>query len=186
MTGDDATLTVIDALEALEIDYLLTGSFASNHYGIPRSSEDADFVIHIGDTPMSEIMGKLPPAFQLDPQISFETATLSTRHVINVPGIRFKIELFHLSDDPHNQQRFHRRCRVPVLGRLVYLPTAEDVIVTKLRWSLRLGRGKDRDDARDVIAVQGDRLDWDYIHSWCAQHGTRALLEEIRRSIPPL
>lgn len=46
---------------------------------------------------------------------------------------------------------------------------------------------KDADDLRDVIAVQGDEaLDWDYIHRWTAEHGTRELLDEIRASIPPL
>ena len=44
------------------------------------------------------------------------------------------------------------------------VPTPEDVIITKLRWSLLANRSKDRDDARDVIAVQGDRIDWDYVH----------------------
>lgn len=59
--------------------------------------------------------------------------------------------------------------------------------ITNLRWALIAKRGKDSDDVRNVIAVQGDEaLDWDYIHHWCAQHGTRALLDEIRSSIPPL
>jgi hypothetical protein len=62
------------------------------------------------------------------------------------------------------------------------VPTAEDVIVTKLRWA----RSKDKDDVRDVIAVQGDAIDWDYVHTWTERHGTRGLLDEIRRSIPPI
>jgi hypothetical protein len=46
---------------------------------------------------------------------------------------------------------------------------------------------KDGCDVRNIIAVQGDAaLDWDYIHHWCAIHGTRALLDEIRASIPPI
>jgi hypothetical protein len=56
----------------------------------------------------------------------------------------------------------------------------------KLRWVVLGRRTKDIDDIRDVIAVQGDRLDWEYIHRWCGQHGTREKLEEIRNSIPPL
>jgi hypothetical protein len=63
----------------------------------------------------------------------------------------------------------------------VFLPAADDVIITKLRWC----RSKDRDDIRDVIVIQGDAIDWDYVHGWCAQHGTRALLDEIRATIPP-
>jgi hypothetical protein len=68
----------------------------------------------------------------------------------------------------------------------VFVQTAEDVIVTKLHWALRSSRGKDREDVRDVIAVQGDAIDWAYVYSWCDRHGTRELLDEIRRSIPPI
>jgi hypothetical protein len=72
------------------------------------------------------------------------------------------------------------------MGRRVWIPTAEDVNVTKLHGAHLARRSKDRDDARDVIAVQGDRIDWDFVHRWCEQHGTRALLDEIRASIPPI
>lgn len=47
-------------------------------------------------------------------------------------------------------------------------------------------RTKDRDDVRNIIAVRGDDLDWNYIERWGADHGTLALLAEIRRSIPPI
>lgn len=67
------------------------------------------------------------------------------------------------------------------------VPTPEDVIIMKLRWAKVAKRDKDRDDVRNIIAVQGDEaLDWDYLHRWCAAHGTRALLDEIRASIPPI
>ncbi|MGC8643473.1 MAG: hypothetical protein ACP5XB_26755 [Isosphaeraceae bacterium] len=111
---------------------------------------------------------------------------MTTRFVARVQDSPFKIEFFLLSSDPHDRERFRRRRRVTVGNRQVWLPTAEDVIITKLRWGKLANRSKDRDDARDVIAVQGDRIDWDYVHSWCEQHETRALLDEIRRSIPPI
>ncbi len=60
-------------------------------------------------------------------------------------------------------------------------------MVMKLRWAKIAKRGKDSEDVRDVIAVQGDEaLDWDYIHHWCGLHETRTLLDEIRSSIPPI
>ena len=74
-----------------------------------------------------------------------------------------------------------------LVGREIQVPTVEDVIVTKLRWAQIAKRDKDRDDVRNIIAVQGDEaLEWDYIHLWCETHGTRALLDEIRASIPPI
>jgi hypothetical protein len=69
-----------------------------------------------------------------------------------------------------------------MLNTTVCLPTAEDVIVMKLRWV----RSKDLDDVRDVIAVQGDALDWDYIHGWTAQHKSQERLERIRTLLASL
>jgi hypothetical protein len=125
-------------------------------------------------------------AFQLDPQMTFGTATLTRRHVMNVIGIPFKVEFFHLSDDPHDRERFQRRRREKLLDREINLPTVEDLIFTKLRWATILKRSKDTDDVRAVLAVKGPDLDWPYVYGWCDQHGTRALLDEIRSSIPPL
>jgi hypothetical protein len=59
------------------------------------------------------------------------------------------------------------------------------MVVTKLRWWRDAGRTKDREDLRGIIAVRGPELDWAYIEHWCERHGTRALLDEIRRAVPP-
>lgn len=186
MNESEATQMMIQALEVLGIPYMLVGSLSSNYYGIPRSTEDADFVIQLSKTPLSAIAAHLQPQLRLDPQMFFETATGTYRNVVQLVGTPFKIELFRLSNDPHDQERFRRRQRVRLPEVETYLPTAEDVIVTKLRWALNANRSKDRDDARDVIAVQGDRLDWQYVYRWCDEHGTRELLDEVRRSIPPI
>jgi len=90
-----------------------------------------------------------------------------------------------LSDDPHDQERFRRRRRLKLFQREVNLPTVEDVVVTKLLWALAAKRSKDWEDVQTVIAVQDRNIDWPYVYGWCDRHGTRALLDEIRRSIPP-
>ncbi len=184
--NNEATVSVIEALEACGIPYMLVGSYSSNAYGVPRATQDADFVIQLGETSIGELSRRLAPAIRIDPQMSFETVTMTRRYVADVVGTQFKIELFLLNDDPHNQERFRRRRQTNLIGRQVWIPTVEDVIVTKLHWALLGNRSKDRDDIRGVIAVQGDRIDWDYVHRWCEQHGTRALLDEIRASIPPI
>ena len=40
---------VIEALEACGIPYMLVGSYSSNSYGVPCSTQDADFVIELGE-----------------------------------------------------------------------------------------------------------------------------------------
>lgn len=135
---------------------------------------------------LSNLMTELGPTFRLDPQIRFETVTGTTCHIIDAGGGFFRVELFQLSNDPFDRQRFARRRQISVLGRVAYAATAEDVTVMKLRWSGQGRRPKDREDERNLIMSQGDLLDWEYIHRWCDQHGTRQLLEEIHRSIPPI
>ncbi len=184
MTGEQATLAVIDALEELGIPYMLTGSLASNLYGIVRSTHDADFVLQIEARQLAELKDALGRDYVLDPQVSFETVTGTTRHILKLRDGRFTVELFQLADDPHDQARFRRRVRKRVDDRLASVPTPEDVIIQKLRWARGGRHGQDAADARGVIAVQADKLDWAYINGWCDRHGTRALLDDVRASIP--
>jgi len=183
VTGEEATIAVIDALGSLGIPYMLVGSLSSNFYGIPRSTQDADFVVQLKGFSIGIILDRLGPEFRLEPQISFEIIQASTRYVLKLINNPFHIELFLLSDEEYDQERFSRRRYVSILGREVYILTAEDVIITKLRWSLHGRRIKDRDDVRNVLAIQGKVLDWNYIQQWCSRHGTKELLEDICKTI---
>ncbi|MGO9114783.1 MAG: hypothetical protein ACLP9L_36670 [Thermoguttaceae bacterium] len=189
MRIEEVTARVLDVLNELEIPYMLVGAFSVNFHGLVRSTHDADFVAVFSRPQIAAIVQKLGEDFRLDPQMSFESATGTTRYIVNYldPSRKsLQVEFFRLSDDEFDQQRFARKIQGNFLGRPVYLLTAEDVIVTKLRWYKALNRSKDKDDARGVIAVQGDRLDWDYIRRWCHLHDTRELLEAVRASIPPM
>ena len=171
-----------DALTECGIAYMLAGSFSTNFHGIPRSTKDADFVVQLRGGVSDEFLTRLGSDFEADPQLSFETNTGTYRQLIEHKGSPFKLEMFQLSADPHDQMRFQRRVEVALFARRLWLPTAEDVIIWKLRWA----RSKDRDDVRAVMGVQQDNLDWPYIEDWCERHGTRALLDEIRRTVPKI
>lgn len=184
MTSQEIATSVVAALEATSVPYMIVGSFSSNLYGIPRSTKDVDFVVELSGRSVRDVVAHLGPQFRLDPQMSFESVTMTVRHIIDVPDVPFRIELFHLSDEPHDQERFRRRRRVPFEGGHAFVASPEDVVITKLNWFARQRRTRDGDDVRDVLAVQGDALDFDYIHTWCDKHGTRALLDEIRAGLP--
>lgn len=186
MTADEAAVAVIDALDHAAIPFMIVGSLASNFHGIPRATRDADFVIQPGVVPISELAAALPQHLRLEPQASFETVTGTTRYLVTLRQSPFVCELFLISADLHDIARFERRERVRLLGREVFIATAEDMIVTKLLWATQADRAKDRDDVRNIIAVRSRDLDWSYIERWCASHGTIDLLREIRASIPPV
>jgi hypothetical protein len=113
--------------------------------------------------------------------MTFETITATSRYRLEHQKTAFKVELFLLSDDPHDRERWARRRRLSLQGRDVFVPSAEDVVITKLRWSKQGARAKDINDVRDVLSVQGAGLDWDYVRRWCAAHGTTELLEKVKQ-----
>lgn len=187
MTIEEAVAQVAEVLNDLQISYMLVGAFSSNAYGIPRSTHDADFVVVARTGDISALVARLGPKFRLDPQIAFESGTGTTRYIVKYvdpPLPPFDMDFFRLSDDEFDQQRFARRQEGTLLGCRICLPTPEDVVIMKLRWLKALNRTKDYEDVRSVLAVQGDRLDWDYINRWCSTHGTGDLLEKARRSLP--
>jgi hypothetical protein len=183
LTGEEATIAVIDALNALGVPYMLVGSFSSNYYGIPRASQDADFLVHTeGEFPIHELLRQLGPDFRLDPQLGFELVQGSTRYLLRVAKNCFQIEIFLLSDEEYDRRRFARRRCVQLFGRSAYLPAVEDVVITKLRWSQHGRRLKDQQDVLQVLAVQKE-IDWSYVHYWCRRHGTEDTLQNIRKRL---
>jgi hypothetical protein len=175
----ELVLQFIDALDAAGVQYMLVGSYSSNYYGRPRSTKDADFVVQIDEKQLTSVTQRLGPEFRLDRQMTFETVTMTVRYIINHSLSAFKIELFLLSDDDHDRERFRRKQKATFEGRSVWLPTAEDVVITKLRWSRAGARAKDAADVAGILAVQRNSLDLDYIRRWLDRHGTRDVFEAL-------
>jgi hypothetical protein len=183
--SDAIVLAAIDGLNASGVDYMLTGGLAGAMHGLTRSTKDADFVIELPTGSVAAIVQRFGPGFSLEQQVYFETITGTTRHVIRHADDPFIVEMFLLSDDPHDRERFARRQPVEVAGRRTFVVRPEDYIISKLRWFKRGRRTKDGEDIRHVMTVQRDSLDWSYVEQWCGQHGTTELLHEYRAKLPP-
>lgn len=178
-TPNQVVISLVSALDAEGIAYVLVGSFSSNAYGIPRSTKDAG-VLGQSDHDIARLLGeRLGADFRFEPPMSLETIPSTTKNVIYHKSTVFKIEVFHLSSDAHDTQRFSRRSRGMLDGVEVWLPSPENVVITKLRWSCGPGRQNDIDDVADVRAVQTGKLDVTYMRNWCGQHGTLETFEKL-------
>jgi hypothetical protein len=186
MTAEDAIHAVMKAFEASNLPYMVVGSFAVNLYAIPRSTQDIDLVVNLKGRSLNELTRHLPESFTMDPQVTIEPVSSNPRTDLYVYDIPYRVELFDLGPDPFEQERFKRRVHLDFEQFSAWVATPEDVVVAKIRWFQEGQRGKHYEDARNMIAVQGDSLDWGYIESWCEQHGTLEALDGVRESIPAL
>ncbi|MEO5713619.1 MAG: hypothetical protein ABIT37_09020 [Luteolibacter sp.] len=187
MNLNELACAIFNTAESLDIPHMAVGAVAAGAYGIPRATKDIGLLVSIDSKKgIRQLMDALVDLVEFEPEAQFDTIPWGRRHVgtsrFSPP---YKVELFEIFDDPFVSSEFARKiiAFVPMLNRNVWLPSAEDVVIQKIRW----GRSKDLDDARDVLAVQGpETVDMAYIRSWCAIHRTTQRLETIIESLPPI
>lgn len=178
MSGDeDAVARLLGRLEALGIDYMVAGSLASSHHGLPRATNDADVVIDPVPEALDRLVSSLAAdGYYVDARVARDA--LARRRPFNVvdPETAFKIGLIVRQDRPFSREEFARRMRVPFAGGEASLATAEDTILTKLEWARRAG-GSERQlaDVAGIVAVSGERLDLSYIERWAEALGVAEL-----------
>jgi hypothetical protein len=107
---------VVSVLEQSEIDYMLTGAFASSMQGEPRSTHDIDFVVLIETFDIGPLIRSFPaPDFYAEVAIRQAIETGGVFNLIDtVTGD--KADFWMLTQDPFDQSRFARKQTVQVFG----------------------------------------------------------------------
>lgn len=182
MTDRDPLLGFLEALESLKLTYIVVGAYSVNMYALPRATKDADVLVELTPESYRQLREAVAGRYQFDDQIQFETITGKVRYVARPVGSTYMIDLFEMADDPHDASRMARRRRVEYEGQPMWVPTKEDVLITKLRWYHRAGRLKDGSDIQNLLDARGQEMDWDYVYEWAERHDTRELLDELRGS----
>ncbi len=176
------TLQVIDALEQVGATYVIGGSLASTIHGVVRTTLDTDIVAELSLQQAQPFADLLVGAFYLDiDTIRHAIRQRSSFNLIHLATM-FKVDIFISKNRPFDRQQLGRRQAWivdPNSGRMIYVTTAEDTVLTKLAW-YRLGdEMSDRQwrDVLGVLAVQGDRLDLAYMRQWAEALDVSDLLQ---------
>ena len=178
------TQQVAQAFERLGIPYLVGGSLASSMHGIPRATQDVDMVADIELNQVASLVEALQDEFYIDDEmIRGAIRNQSSFNIIHLDTM-FKVDVFVLKSDENSQQEMKRREQYQVSDDpqdQLYLATAEDVIIHKLRWYQMGGGISERQwhDVLGIIQIQGDRLDYAYLKQMAQHRGIGDLLEKI-------
>ena len=178
---EEAVFRLVQRLEALGIPYMVAGSVASSHHGLPRATNDADVVIDPTPEALEALVAALlAEGYYVDARVAREA--LLTRRLFNVidPETAFKVDLILRKDRPFSHEEFARRERRDLGGLAVSIATPEDTILSKLEWARKAG-GSERQlsDALGVLRVGGERIDRAYIEKWAAPLGVEDLWREL-------
>jgi hypothetical protein len=172
---------VTGALEKLGIRYVLVGSFASSMYGMYRATAGIDIVAEIKMEHVDPLYGALKADFYLD-ELTMRNAVSHKRafNAIHYDSV-FKIDIFISQQDEFALAQLDRReLRKLSTDRddAVYVATAEDTILAKLRW-YRAGSESSQNQWNDVLgilATMHDCLDLAYLDKWADRLSVADLL----------
>ena len=175
-----------EVLGDLKIPYFIVGSVAGAVHGIPRSTMDVDLVAGLLPRHVPEFASKLAGDFYTDAQMIADALRHGRAFNLIHFGSSYKFDVFPLSATEYSQAQFDRRANGTVSldgAETLDVPvaTAEDTVLNKLVWYRAGGGVSERqwNDIRGIIAVQGDRLDRDYIRQWAGPLGVADLLDPL-------
>lgn len=176
-------LKVIKALEECGIAYLVGGSLGSSIHGIPRATLDADLVTDINSPQVVQLVAKLQGEFMIDADMIHDAIKHhGCFNIIHLPTM-FKVDIFVLKNKPYEMMEFSRR-KPELLSNpdtLVNVATPEDIILNKLLWYQAGDEVSERqwEDAKGVLKVQGENLDYPYLVHWAELLGITELLTRL-------
>ena len=160
----------------------VVGSYASNAYGRPRGSFDADIVARIGPGDAKRLCDAFRADFLVDEEaLGRDLAAGAMFNLIPVTGL-FKVDVIPIRRTEFARAEFERRRKVAALGTSVWMASPEDTILFKLAWFKR-GDGvssRQLEDARDVYRAQKGALDEAHLERWARELGVSAELARIR------
>lgn len=192
-TPADGLSRILETLDRLEIPYMVAGSAASSLHGIARPTMDIDLVADLRADQAEEFAAELKADFYADPEMIKDA--LARRRSFNLIHFAssFKFDIFPLQMDEYSQTQFGRRqfADTRLLGDHPIecaFATAEDTVLSKLRWYRAGGETSERqwNDLRGILQISGNRLDLAYLNTWAPRLGVADLLERLLHEGPPL
>jgi hypothetical protein len=161
------------------VTYYLTGSMASNYWGIPRTTHDLDFVIQLPAAAVAKIVSAFTPDFYIDE--AAVRAAYQPPHQFNAIDTRsaLKVDFWLPKPEPFDKEMLRRRVHATLFGEPAWIATAEDVILHKLIWNRISPSDRQLGDAAGVMAVQAGALDANYLKHWAHELNLTGELEKL-------
>jgi hypothetical protein len=155
---------VTEVLDDNEIPYMLSGSVAMSLYIVPRATRDFDFIVHLQRKDIDLFVDSFKEGYYCDKE-SIEDA-VHRRSMFNIidHASGFKADFVVLKDEPFRQQEFNRRVPMEFYGKIIFVVSPEDLVLSKLIWIQSYQSSVQIDDIKNLL--ESDNLDRSYMKHW--------------------
>lgn len=174
---------IIECLDRADVPYMIAGSFASNLYGVPRATQDADIILEIDPTRLQLLHQFIGGDFYFPDDSAKEAVDM--RGMFNVIHMQtgFKLDFIVKKDRPFSAEEFKRRRRAVFAGRECWFSSPEDSILSKLEWAKKGESERQFRDAAGIAKILESSLDVEYLGRWAVPLGISDLLDRLLSEI---
>ncbi len=182
---------LLEAFRRLDIEYMIVGSLASSVHGLARATMDVDIVADLNQAKIEALAADIEREFYADVSEMKEASQRGRAFNLIHYASSYKFDVFPVTRHPFAQAEFARRRAAtltaegaePAVEFLV--ATAEDTILSKLRWYQASGETSQRQwgDAQGIARVWRGRLDTAYLERWARELNLGALLARLFASL---
>lgn len=172
-------------LGRLGIRHYMGGSFASSIFGEYRTTRDLDVVLYRPERVWRQLVGELRPLFtftEADVTEALSRVQVSDGRFVSFAMYHqttgYQVDMFIARDMPYERALFARIFQADLVEGMVWVPTAEDAILTKLRWYALTPSEMQWRDVQAMLRVQAPSLDYAYLRTWGATLGISPLVEQ--------
>lgn len=172
MNTEDVFRRIVDALGRAGIPYMLTGSFASSYHGVPRATQDIDFVIAPSESQLRHLIHLLPDTeYYVSQEAALEALAREGQFNVIDFAAGWKIDLIIRKSRAFSRTEFERRLAVDLFGAPLFITSAEDVLVAKLEWAKAGESPRQLEDCANILHARWGDLDRPYLEHWVTQLG---------------
>ncbi|TSC84559.1 MAG: hypothetical protein G01um101416_1052 [Microgenomates group bacterium Gr01-1014_16] len=171
-------------LEKFELKYMITGAWSVIFYGRVRTSHDLDFIVEVEPgqvDKMKAALKEMGESFWWQEDAVDEAARKKSMFNVVFDPTGDKIDFWILKAEEFDAQRFERRVKVKAWEQPMFISSAEDTILQKLRWYETGKIEKHLIDAAFVWQIQATKLDQAYIKKWAKKLGVEKYLVKLNK-----
>jgi hypothetical protein len=186
---DTFARSVIDALEAVGVEYMVGGALAVSAWATGRTTNDLDLVVHLREEHLVPLYEELLKRGMMVPPDIMQELIIDDRSDLAINAIHgfsgYKAELFPLREgDEFRALALKRRkwASFDTIGE-AYVHSPEDLILYKVWYYSISYQPKHVRDIHTLLTEVED-LDIAYIEHWAAKKGWLDAWNKIRSSAP--
>jgi len=174
--------SVVAALDATGVPFMLTGSLAAAYHGAGRATMDVDLVIDPTVAQLSRLVTVLAgTGAYVSPEAAEEAfAHPSMFNVVDTTS-GWKADLIIRKHRPFSEVEFERRQAAEFEGCPLWVASVEDVMVAKLEWAKLGGSARQLEDVGALLRVHTGHLDRAYLDHWITALGLTMEWDQVVR-----